>query len=55
MRTWKVTIRRDGEIEEMYVKASDRHEVPYTVASEMGGYADYVICDWEEVKKYRKF
>lgn len=51
MRTWKVTIRRDGEMEEMYVKASNKHEVPYTVASEMNGYADYVICDWEEVKK----
>lgn len=54
MRLWKVTIRKDGEIKEMYVKANDRHEVPYMVASEMGNYADYIICDWKEIK-YRNF
>lgn len=47
MKTWKVTIRRDGELETIYVKAKNTHEVPYIVAEKMGSYVDYVICDWE--------
>lgn len=47
MRTWKVTIRKDGELETIWVKAKNKHDVPYMVAERMNGYADYVICDWE--------
>ena len=47
MKTWKVTIRRDGELETIYVKAKNTHEVPKKKKKKMGSYADYVICDWE--------
>lgn len=45
MRTWKVTIRKDGELETIWVKAKAKHDVPYVVAEQMGEYVDYVICD----------